>query len=220
VLADTVRRTVSDVHDTVFVAATHPLPRDHLLFTHVEIRTAPSRGTRHRVLMYDANAPGIGQLYSEEFPIPDYSGSELMLSDIALGQPDVEAGWTRGNVTLALMPTDLFPSSAFDVYYEIYNLPAGTPYSTGITIEHADDAGRIIVGREPIVRLGFSGESEAGADGSLPELRRVETSLPRGSYRMTVTITDLATGASVSRSRAFEVRGWKRGITMVPALSG
>ena len=34
----------------------------------------------------DATTPGVGQLYSSPFPIPDYSGDHLMLSDIALGQ--------------------------------------------------------------------------------------------------------------------------------------
>ena len=58
-----------------------------------------------------------------------------MLSDVALGKPDLQTGWTRGDATLALLPTSLFPSSAFDVYYEIYNLPEGNPYTTEVTVE-------------------------------------------------------------------------------------
>ncbi|MGH7448090.1 MAG: hypothetical protein ACRELT_11050 [Longimicrobiales bacterium] len=218
VLADTALGSVSNTHDTVFVDVRRPLADDHLLYTHVEVLAPPSGTTRQRVIMTDATQPGIGQLYSDRFPIPDYSGNHLMLSDIALGQPDARTGWRRGDVTLALLPTTQFPSSAFDVYYEIYNLPAGHHYTTEIVIERADRSG---TGRAPEaepVRLRFGGESAAGPDAMLPELRRVESSLSRGSYRLTVNITDLNTGATASRSRAFEVRGWERGATMVAAL--
>lgn len=215
VLADTAVRTVFGTHDTVSVDVRRRVADDHLLYTHVEVQARPSRTTRQRVIMTDATAPGIGQLYSEVFPIPDYSGSHLMLSDIALGNPGATSGWTRSGVTLALLPTTQFPSSAFDVFYEIYNLPAGREYTTEIAIEHMDDATEEAFG-EP-VRLRFVDESTAGRNAMLAELRRVETSLARGSYRLTVTVTDHTTGASASRSRSFDVKGWGRGATMVAA---
>jgi hypothetical protein len=216
VLVDTALRSVSGAHDTVHVDVPRPLPGDHLLYTHVELMTAPSGHTQQRVIMIDALTPGVGQLYSDFFPIPDYSGNQLMLSDIALGQPDAKDGWKRGDATLALLPTSQFPTSAFDVYYEIYNLPEGNPYTTEITIEGAGGTGASAE-RQP-VSLHFSGNSAAGADAVLPELRRVESSLTRGSYRLTVTITDLTTGATASQSRHFDVRGSNRGTTMVAAL--
>jgi hypothetical protein len=212
VLADTAVRSVFGTHDTVSVDLRRPIDGDHLLYTHVEVQAPPSGTTRQRVIMTDATAPGIGQLYSDVFPIPDYSGSHLMLSDIALGHPDAQSGWTRGGVTLALLPTSQFPSSAFDVFYEVYNLPAGNEYTTEIAIEHSEDA----AAGEP-VRLRFVDESTAGRNAVLAELRRIETSLPRGSYRITVTVTDHATRQSASRSRSFEVRGWGREATMVAA---
>ena len=57
----------------------------------------------------------------------------------------------------------------------------------------------------------------ATVDGTLPELRRVGTSLEKGSYRITVTIEDLRTGNTASRSRTFEIQNSWRGATMVPA---
>ncbi|HSJ31457.1 MAG TPA: hypothetical protein VK933_08490 [Longimicrobiales bacterium] len=217
VLADTAIGSVSNTHDTVYVDVARPLDDDHLLFTHVEVPAPPSASTHQRVIMTDATTPGIGQLYSERFPIPDYSGSQLMLSDIALGQPDARAGWQRGDVTLALLPTSRLPSSAFDVYYEIYNLAPARDYATDIVIEHdaTSERGRAVE-RKP-VRLRFLGKSESGRERTQAELRRVETSLPRGRYRMTITITDLVSRRSVSRSRAFEVGG-PANVTMVPAL--
>ncbi|NIQ56596.1 MAG: hypothetical protein GWN02_20515, partial [Gemmatimonadetes bacterium] len=108
---------------------------DHLLYTHIQVRAAPSPHTVQRVVMTEATIPGVGQLYHAPFPIPDYRGDRLMLSDIALGQPAAAgAGWKRGDITLALLPTSQFPASSFDVYYEVYNLPVGHRYSTEITV--------------------------------------------------------------------------------------
>jgi hypothetical protein len=217
-LVDTAVRSVLGTHDTVFVDTPRRLDGDHLLYTHVEVQASPSSTTRQRVIMTDATAPGIGQLYSDDFPIPDYSGDHLMISDIALGYPDAVSGWRRGDVTLALLPTTQFPSSAFDVYYEIYNLPAGHAYMTEIAVERIERPGeRRSADRRP-VRLRFSGESSSDRRGVLAELRRVETSLARGGYRITVMITDRRTGESASRSRLLEVREWERGATMVAAL--
>lgn len=217
ILADTALRTVFQADDSVFVRFARPLAGEHLLYTQIEVQAPPSTSTLQRVIMIDANTPGIGQLYSSRFPIPDYSGSHLMLSDIALGQPGATAGWNRGRVTLALLPTSQFPESSFDVYYEVYNLPSGNAYATEIWIEQVNDSGAPIDEVEP-VRLRFSGESAAGPDGSLPELRRVEAALAKGRYRMTVTIRDEETGQTANRSRLFQVRGWAPGATMVAAI--
>ena len=213
VLADTALRTVSRTDDSVFVDVARPLSHDHLLYTHIEVQAPPSSTTLQRVIMTDATTPGIGQLYNASFPIPDYGGNRLMLSDIALGQPDAATGWKRGGVTLALLPTNRFTAGAFEVYYEVYNLPHGNAYSTEIAVEHLDE--RI---EDRRVRLTFAGESNARDDGTLAELRRVETTLARGSYRLTVTVTDRTTGETARRSRLFEVRGRDHEATMVPAL--
>jgi hypothetical protein len=214
VLADTARRSVIRTMDSVFVSTPSPLARQHLLHTHVELQAPPSVATLQRVIVTDATRPGVGQLYHTPFPIPDYSGTDLMLSDVAFGLPDATAGWTRRGVTLALLPTSQFPESSFDVYYEIYNLPAGNPYETEISLQTLDDSD----GEEQMVSMLFSGESAARPDGSVGELRHVESALPRGRYRITVTVTDKLSGQTAARSRLVEVRGWGRGATLVPAM--
>lgn len=216
VLADTTLRTVTNTHDTVYVDVPRRLADDHLLYTHVEVQAPPSRSTRQRVIMTDATTPGVGQLYHEARPIPDYSGTALMLSDIALGRPDTRSGWQREGVALALFPTTQFPASAFDVYYEIYNMTPGVAYMTEIRIDAVPqgDGARAI---EP-VRLRFSGEAGNARGGTLAELRRIEAALPKGSYSISVKITDSRTGAVATQSRTFSVRGADRGATMVAAL--
>jgi len=220
VLADTALGSVSRTDDSVFVGVPSSLSGEHLLHTHIEVQAPPSGSTLQRVIMTDATTPGIGQLYGTPFPIPDYRGDHLMLSDVALGYPDAATGWRRRDVTLALLPTSQFPQSSFDVYYEIYNLPEGNRYSTEIAIERLDeDEGeRERVPGSSAVHTRFSGESAAGEDRTLEELRRVEASLRRGSYRLTVTVTDEVSGQRATRTRLLEVRGWRRGATMVPAL--
>ncbi|MEJ2204208.1 MAG: hypothetical protein P8170_08865 [Gemmatimonadota bacterium] len=218
VLSDTVLHSVSRADDSVFVSLLRPLDGDHLLHTHVEVQAPPSVTTVHRVVMTDATTPGIGQLYDAPFPVPDYRGTHLMLSDVAMGRPDAEAGWTRGDVTLALFPTSQFPEGSFDVYYEVYNLPTGNRYVTEVSIEPVD-VPEDWEGRDrSTVRTRFSGESPAGPDGSVRELRRVEASLPEGGYRLTVTVMDRDSGQTASRSRLFRVQGWRRGATLVEAL--
>jgi len=220
VLADTLRRSVSRTDDSVYVGLTQPVAGEHLLYTHIEVRAPPSRSTLQRVIMTDASQPGIGQLYASAFPIPDYRGEHLMISDVALAQPNSEGGWHRGDITLALLPTSLLPGSSFDIYYEIYNLPPGNRYETEISIERVDEPGsRRDQDDDPSpVRTRFAGESQGDRDATLRELRHVQTSLDRGRYRLTVVVTDQDTGTSARRSRFFRVQGSTGGATLVPAL--
>jgi hypothetical protein len=218
VLADTATRAVYRTDDTVFVSVPRPLDGEHLLATHIEVRAPPSSTTLQRVIMNDETTPGIGQLYTSAFPIPDYRGSRLMLSDIAMGLPDAQAGWIRGDVRLALLPTSQFPEGSFDLYYEVYNLPRGNRYVTEITIEPVDEEGTPQPDAGNAVRTTFTGEAATRGDGSLAELRRVDATLPRGRYRLTVSVTDQETGGVARRSRLFHVQGWMPGTTLVPAL--
>ena len=214
VLADTIQRSVTRTDDSVYVSLPRRLGRDHLLYTQVEVAAPPSRHIQQRVVLVEANIPGVGQLYHSPFPIRDYAGTGLMLSDIALGNPVAEEdAWRRGDVTLALLPTTQFPSSAFNVYYEIYNLPHGHEYTTEIHVESLDPDRS---GHDP-VGLRFTEEAAPDEEGRIQELRYVQSSLDPGRYRLTVTVTDQATGEIVRRSREFHVRGWERGATLVPA---
>ncbi|MBT8489324.1 MAG: hypothetical protein KJO65_10920 [Gemmatimonadetes bacterium] len=213
VLADTSEQRVIDTIDSVYVSVPSPLARRHLLHTTVELDAEPSTSTWQRLVVTDAGRPGYGQLEQSGFTIPDYSGNDLMLSDIAFGLPGSRGGWQRRNVTLALLPTSQFPESAFDLYYEIYNLPPGRGYETELAIRRLDDDDD-----DRTVRTLFQGESAAGPDGIIGELRRVESSLDNGRYEVTVTVTDRVDGRQATSSRVVEVQGWRRGTTMVPAL--
>jgi hypothetical protein len=189
VLADTAQRTVRRAMDSMYVAVPHALSGEHLLYTQIQLLAPPSVSTLQRVVM----------------------------TDIALGVPDETGGWKRGDVRLALLPTSQFPGGSFDLYYEIYNLPRNHQYETEVAVEALDDTDKPKDDVAPVVTR-FSGIAETHPDGILPELRRVDTSMERGRYRLTVTVKDEATGTSASRSRLLLVRDWAPGVTLVPAL--
>lgn len=213
VLADTAEQRIIDTIDSVYVGVPRPLARRHLLHTAIELDAEPSSTIQQRIIVTDASRPGYGSLEQSDFEIPDYSGTELMLSDIAFGLPGTRGGWTRRDVTLALLPTSQFPESEFDLYYEIYNLPPGRGYETELAIRPLDDEDD-----DRTVRTLFQGESAAGPDGIIGELRRVQSALDDGRYRISVTVTDQVDGRAATTSRVVEVQGWRRGTTMVPAL--
>lgn len=214
VLTDTLLRTVSRTDDSVYVSISRALSGSHLLFTQVGLQAAPSVDTQQRVIMSDATRPGVGQMYSEVFHIPDYRGRQLMLSDVALAHRGSGAGWERGGTRLALLPASQLPGSAFDIYYEVYNLPRGRPYLTEIMLEGADDVAQPGSG----VALRYEGEAGSGSDGTLHVLRHVDASVPRGRYRLTVRVTDQVSGRTASSSRIFHIPGGSGGATPVAAL--
>jgi hypothetical protein len=209
ILADTALGTVSRTDDSATVRLPRGLSVDDLLRTHLEVQVPPSGTTLQRVIMTDPTAPGIGQYYGGPFPIPDYSGKDLMLSDLALGQISRTSGWKRGDVTLTLVPTSQFPDGSFHLFYEIYNLPAGRTYTTEVLIERTDKGAgghlRELFGAGDDVRTTFSGESTARPDATLPEIRRIEAPLRKGRYRLTVIVKDNDSGQTAKRSRIFRI---------------
>jgi hypothetical protein len=95
------------------------------------------------------------------------------------------------------------------LYYEVYGLERGTPYRTMIRLEK--EGGRSVVsaigrlfggGRAP-VQLAFDAVAEA-------RILRVRRALdlrdtPRGRYRLTLELSDPATGRTITRARSLEV---------------
>jgi hypothetical protein len=214
-LADTRTSVVRQVHDSVYLTVPRPLDDDHVLHAFVRTSAAPSHSTVQHVVLYDRQHPGYGQLYAAPSPIPDYSGNELMISDIALGLPGRQGAEIRPGVQLSLLPSDYFPGGDFDVYYEVYNLPAGYEYATEVEFVPLDDpSGTDPDGPDP-VRVRFDATSDARG-GVLQEQRRVGVPAEAGQYRMTVTVTNLATGETAARSRRLRIRPWAEGATLLP----
>jgi hypothetical protein len=208
ILADTAEKRVIR-HDDSLSLRVPPANDSDLFRLHVEVAAPPSQSTVQRVIVSDPSEPGIGQLYGGPFPVPDYRGSKLMISDLVLAEPVSGGRWRRGGVALALVPTGYFRGGSFNVFYEIYNLAQDAPFNTEIEIEPVrETAGqklRGLFGGKSKMTLRFSGVASNVVNGTLQELRRVDAPLPPGKYRLSVTVTNPATREAVRTERVFAV---------------
>ena len=213
ILVDTATGRISRV-DTVYrYRAPRPLGEGEYLRTHVRLAAPPSGSAVHRLLVRNDADPGQGRLYGGPARVRDYSGGALLVSDIVLAEPDSGGTWRRGAASLALVPPRQFPArEPVTVFYEIYNLPAGTPYRTEIRLEPPAAPGPLArigrllgLGGGGSVRLRFEGQAAPGPDGAVQEIRRVASRMGPGRYRLRVAITDLAGGRTATSETQFLV---------------
>jgi GWxTD domain-containing protein len=211
IVLDSVAGRVERV-DTVFrFAARRALTTGEHLRTQVGLSVTPSLSTAHRVVASNPRGGASqGQLYGAPRVIPDYSGSNLMLSDIVLAEAEPGGSWQRGNLRLRLVPPRQFPRSRpLSLFYEVYNLPHGSSYRTEIAILPAEAGGAItrlkgLLGSDPGLRFSFEGTAEVH-DGAAQELRQLSPDLKPGKYRIRVQVTNLTTKQTTAHEREFVV---------------
>ena len=163
------------------------------------------------------------QSYLQELPLPDYSGSNLGLSDLFLAREVsaatkasdpkfVRAGWS-------ILPT---PSHVFHlgqrvfIYFEIYNLArdefGATRYEVAYEVHRTDETGTSFLpilariwrrtGEAVTVRYEQTGTEEWVAD--YVELELGEAS--EGRHRVRMTVVDRNGGQEVSKEAMFWAR--------------
>lgn len=193
IVADTAEGAVAR-HDTTLVAgAAGRAPATLVGF--VSVRAMPTRAAVHRILLRDAVDPDRGRLRGGPLFLPNYSGDTLMISDVVLATPAAAADdvWPRANVRLSPVPSGQLDSGDFQLFYEIYNLPARARYSTEITVESTGGGvgrrlERLFGGHRPI-RLRFEEEAATPSDTTLRELRRIQAALEPGDYRLRIHVS-------------------------------
>ncbi len=204
ILADTVRDRVSRRDTTLTTRTASTLTDAEWLRAHITMPVTPADAVAERLVVRESADPGHGQIYGRALDVPDYSRKELQLSDIVLAAPDSGGSFTRDGVALSLVPTREFPGGAFRIFYEVYNLTPDAAYQTDVRIERPRGGLRKLLGGGTVLTLRFQGSASL-RDSLLPELRRVDTSLDPGDYRIRVRVTDSATGQSAEQQRAFTV---------------
>ncbi|MBI4545436.1 MAG: hypothetical protein HY703_09590, partial [Gemmatimonadetes bacterium] len=211
IVIDTTSRQSSRVDTTLHFRSQARLERGQYLRTHVQLAAPPSLQAVHRLVVRSAAQPGQGQLYGGVTRIPEYRGPELGVSDIVLAEPDTTGSWHRGQARLALVPPRQFQAGrALTVFYEIYNLPEGTPYRTEIRLAGSGAGAwsrlkRLLgLGGGPTT-LRFEGAARPAASGPVQEIRRVASQVGPGRYRLHVVITNLITGEAAARQTDFLV---------------
>lgn len=208
IVADTFFDRVARVDSTLRLLKPQVPPDGSLLRLTLGVPVAPGTAQAQRIVVSRSDDRSHGRMAGRTFDVPDYSGRQLMISDIVLAEPDSGGSFHRGDVALSLVPTREFPGGAFQAYYEIYNLTPDATYTTEIVVEKAGGGVggfvRSLFGGGPEVRLRFDGTASP-LDALSRELRRVDTSLGAGDYRIHVQVTDHSTGLSAEREREFTV---------------
>ena len=178
---------------------------------HTSLATASSKTTIHRLVIRDLGKPSRGQMYGGGTTVPSYLSAGLMISDIVLAEPN-DGTWERGAAKLALVPPRQFlESRPLTLFYELYNLPAATPYRTEISLAPTDKSGglgnikRLFGGKDGTMRLSFEGSARVDAAGRVQETRRVTTELKPGRYRVIVKVTNLQNQQVTTMEKQFVV---------------
>jgi GWxTD domain-containing protein len=208
IVIDTSSRAVARKDTVVQAQAAQVASRGSIVLGDVALSALPGEGTIHRVVVADANDETHGQLYGGPLKVPSYAADTLMLSDVVLAAPNTGGSFNRGVVSLSLVPWQAFERGEFRIFYELYNVSPGHPYTTEIRLESVGRGvgGAVagLLGKRPAVSLRF--DDVAPATGLvIQQVRDAQADPSPGEYKLTVTITDQRTGQKVSRERPVTV---------------
>ncbi len=122
------------------------------------------------------------------------------ISDLAVAS-DSGGTWTRDGVTfLAVSPSHLTgPDGGLHLYFEVYGVPAGTPYEVELRAVPEQDGQQVWAMESGSLAYRASFEAEMPASSSLsgisPHHLRLDLSdTPEGAYVLGVRVTDSASG--------------------------
>ncbi|MCY3774036.1 MAG: tetratricopeptide repeat protein [Gemmatimonadetes bacterium] len=177
---------------------------------------APPGSFTMAVQVRDETSRRIG-VYRKPVTLSDYSGEELLISDLKLATliapSGVQGPFVRKGLNITPNPGRLYiRGNPVYVYYELYNLALDqdgkTAYEILYEISPLDGNGpRGWSARRQrdmqTVMMAFSGEGYATEDREYTSLDTRD--LPAGEYVLTVTLTDLNAGSTVSKPVNFLV---------------
>jgi GWxTD domain-containing protein len=209
IVADSTGAVVAQ-HDTLRVfAARQPVRHPDYLTGRLAL-PVPAGQFVYRLLVATPDG-GAGDLVTGAARIDTLAPDRFAVSDVVVGREGSGLVWyTPAGDTVRLNPLQRFPQgSGVNLYYEIYGLARGAAYHTVVRLER--EGGRSLFGA--IGRLFGGGRSpvllefDAPSDGRVTRVQRgIELrDVAKGTYRLVVTISDPATGASITRTERFQV---------------
>ena len=209
VVSDSSERVVANLDTVRVFGARQALRRPSYLTGRLAI-PVPAGRYQYRLLVRSVDG-GAGDLLVEPLTVERLEPQRFAVSDLVVGRAGSGLVWfSPAGDTVALNPLQRFPEgSAVNLYYEIYGLATGTPYHTVVRLER--EGGRSVFGA--IGRLFGGGRSpvllefDAPATGSVTRVQRgIELrDVSKGTYRLSVSISDPATRTSVTREQRFQV---------------
>jgi GWxTD domain-containing protein len=170
----------------------------------------PAGQYRYRLLVKSIDGDA-GDLVINRLDVERLDARVFAVSDVVLGREGSGLVWLApSGDTVRLNPLQRFTErSALNLYYEIYGLARSAVYHTVVRLDR--EGGRSLFGS--IGRLFGGGRSpvllefDAPASGPVTRVQRgIELrDVSKGNYRLTVVISDPASGASVTRVQRFQV---------------
>jgi len=208
VVADSADAIVARLDTLRIFGARQPLRNPAYLTGRLTVPVPPGH-YRYRLLVTSTDGAA-GDVATDSLRVEALNGSRFAVSDIVVGREGSGLVWLPPGDTVRLNPLHRFPEgSGAELYYEIYGLASGATYHTVVRLDR--EGGRSIFGA---IRGLFGGgrapvllEFDAPASGPITREHRgvALRDVPKGNYRLTVIITDPATGASATRSQRFQV---------------
>ena len=209
IVSDSGDRVVANLDTVRVFGAREALRRPSYLTGRLAI-PVPAGRYQYRLLVRSVDG-GAGELLIEPLTVERLEPQRFAVSDLVVGREGSGLVWfSPAGDTVRLNPLQRFPEgSAVNLYYEIYGLATGTPYHTVVRLEREGgksvftSIGRLFGGRRSPVLLEF----DAPATGPVTRVQRgLELrDVSKGTYRLSVVITDPATGTSVTRVQRFQV---------------
>jgi len=208
-VSDSADQVVASI-DTVRVFAAHQALRSPAYLTGRLSVPVPAGEYRYRLLVKSVDGRA-GDLVAHPLHVERLDTRAFAVSDVVVGRDGSGLVWfSPAGDTVRLNPLQRFPSgSGVNLYYEVYGLASGAPYHTVVRLER--DGGRSLFGS--LGRLFGGGRSpvllefDAPASGPVTRVQRgIELrDVSKGTYRLTVVISDPASGASATRAQRFQV---------------
>jgi GWxTD domain-containing protein len=209
IVADSTGHVVAQ-HDTLRVFfARQPVRHPDYLTGRIALPVPPGQYV-YRLLVTTLDG-GAGDLVAGAARVDTLDPHRFSVSDIVVGREGSGLTWlTPAGDTVRLNPLQRFPEgSGVNLYYEVYGLNRGAAYHTVVRLTR--EGGRSLFGaighlfgggRSPVLL-----EFDAPSDGPVTRVQRgIELrDVAKGSYRLVVTISDPATGVSVTRMERFQV---------------
>ena len=174
---------------------------------------------RYRLVIATTDQSAGEVVVSDSLEVPRLDGAQFTVSDVVIGRAGAGLAWIRpagGSATadtVLLNPLDRFPTDGVaELYYEVYGLAAGASYHTEVRLEKQGGhslLGGLFGGRRPPVLLAF----DALADGPVMRVHRGVNlrGVSPGTYRLSIALTDPATGRRLTRSHM---------LTLTPSRAG
>ncbi len=203
-VVDRTGRLVVAVDSTRYFLNPVPVPdREHLVG---ELRVPVLSGVlTYRLAVEQGDDNGV-VMAADTITAGDFSGQRFQLSGVVLGARSAHVMWLPAPAdTVWFNPLRRYSrKEPMELYYEVYGLPPGAPFSTEVLVLKDGGGGFLgIFGKgKPAIRLGFQDES----NGLASEFRRAVTldRLKPGRYNLLLRVKD-ATGLVRESLAGFEV---------------